>query len=92
MAREGWDVTIVDCDEHGGVSAEAVAEALTDRTVLVSVMAANNEVGTINPIGEIGRLCHDRGIVFHTDAAQAVGKIPDGRPARRDRPAEPLGT
>ena len=60
----------------GGVSAEAVAEALTDRTVLVSIMAANNEVGTINPIAEIGRLCHDRGIVFHTDAAQAVGKIP----------------
>ncbi len=76
MAREGWDVTIVDCDEYGGVSTAAVAEALTDRTVLVSVMAANNEVGTINPIDEIGRLCHDRGIVFHTDAAQAIGKIP----------------
>jgi cysteine desulfurase len=75
LARQGWDVTIVDCDEHGGVSTEAVAAALTDQTVLVSVMAANNEVGTINPIGEIGRLCHDRGIVFHTDAAQAVGKI-----------------
>ena len=53
-----------------------MAEAVTDRTVLVSVMAANNEVGTINPIVEIGRLCHDRGIVFHSDAAQAVGKIP----------------
>jgi cysteine desulfurase len=76
MAREGWDVTIVDCDEHGGVSAAAVAEAVTDRTVLVSVMAANNEVGTINPIGEIGQLCHNRGTVFHTDAAQAIGKIP----------------
>jgi cysteine desulfurase len=75
LARQGWDVTIIDCDEHGGVSTEAVAAALTDQTVLVSVMAANNEVGTINPIGEIGRLCHDRGIVFHTDAAQAVGKI-----------------
>jgi cysteine desulfurase len=76
MARQGWDVTIVDCDEHGGVSAEAVAGALTDQTVLVSVLAANNEVGTINPIDEIGRLCHERGIVFHTDAAQAVGKVP----------------
>jgi cysteine desulfurase len=76
MAREGWEVTIVDCDEYGRVSTEAVADALTDRTVLVSVMTANNEVGTINPIAGIGRLCHEWGIIFHTDAAQAVGKIP----------------
>jgi cysteine desulfurase len=76
LAQEGWEVTVIDCDDQGRVSAEAIAEALTDHTVLVSVMAANNEVGTINPIGEIGRLCHQRGIVFHTDAAQAVGKIP----------------
>ena len=54
----------------------AIERALTDRTVLVSVMAANNEVGTLNPIEEIGRLCHERGVVFHTDAAQAVGKVP----------------
>jgi cysteine desulfurase len=76
LSREGWDCTVVPCDEVGRVSAESVARALTDRTVLVSVMAANNEVGTINPIGEIGRLCRERGIVFHTDAAQAVGKVP----------------
>ncbi len=76
LEREGWDVTIVDCDEFGRVSAEAVAEVLTDRTVLVSVMIANNEVGTLNPIAEIGRLCHERGVIFHTDAAQAVGKVP----------------
>lgn len=76
LARQGWSVTVVDCDEHGRVSAEAVEGALTDRTVLVSVMAANNEVGTLNPIGEISRLCHESGIVFHTDAAQAVGKVP----------------
>ncbi len=76
MAREGWEITVLDADEHGRVSAESIAGALTDRTVLVSVMAANNEVGTLNPIAEIGRLCHDRGVLFHTDAAQAVGKIP----------------
>jgi cysteine desulfurase len=76
LVRQGWEVTIVDCDEHGSVTTEAVAGVLTDQTVLVSVMAANNEVGTINPIGEIGRLCHERGVVFHTDAAQAVGKLP----------------
>jgi cysteine desulfurase len=76
LARQGWEVTIVACDEYGGVSTAAVADALSDQTVLVSIMAANNEVGTINPIGEIGRLCRERGIIFHTDAAQAVGKIP----------------
>ncbi len=76
LARAGWDVTIVASDEHGLVSAEAIEAELTDRTVLVSVMAANNEVGTINPIGAIGRICHERGILFHTDASQAVGKIP----------------
>jgi cysteine desulfurase len=85
LARQGWDLTTVPCDERGLVPAEAVAQALTDRTVLVSVMAANNEVGTINPTAEIGRLCHERGIVFHTDAAQAVGKIPlDVRACRVD--------
>lgn len=76
LAREGWRVTFVPCDETGLVAAEAVEAALTDRTVLVSVMAANNEVGTINPTAAIGRLCHERGILFHTDATQAVGKIP----------------
>ena len=76
LAREGWDLTVVACDEHGMVSAEAVEAALTDRTILVSVMAANNEVGTLNPISAIGQLCHARGVLFHTDATQAVGKVP----------------
>ena len=75
LAREGWDVSIVPCDQHGQVSPAAVAAAITDQTVLVSIIAANNEIGTVNPLAEIGRLCHDRGIIFHTDAAQAVGKI-----------------
>jgi cysteine desulfurase len=74
LAREGWDVTFVPCDETGRVSAGVVAAAMKETTALVSVMAANNEVGTINPIGEIGRLCHERRVVFHTDATQAVGK------------------
>jgi cysteine desulfurase len=75
LARQGWEITIIACDKYGGVSPQAVADALTDRTVLVSIMAANNEVGTINPIAEIGQICRDRGVVFHTDAAQAVGRI-----------------
>jgi cysteine desulfurase len=76
LAREGWDVTFLPCDETGMVSAASVEAALTQQTVLVSVMAANNEVGTINPFAEIGRLCRDRGILFHTDATQAAGKFP----------------
>jgi cysteine desulfurase len=76
LARDGWGVSIVDCDETGRIPLEAVDDAITERTVLVSVMTANNEVGTINPVAEIGRFCHERGLLFHTDAAQAVGKVP----------------
>ena len=76
LAREGWETTVIPCDEYGSVSPGAVAGAINERTVLVSIMAANNEIGAINPIAEIGRICHTRGVIFHTDAAQAVGKIP----------------
>ena len=76
LAREGWNLTLVPCDATGLIDAQAVVDAMTDRTVLVSIIAANNEVGTLNPIREIGRLCHDRGVIFHTDATQAVGKVP----------------
>lgn len=76
LAREGYDVTFLTPDRFGRITAEAVQSALTDRTILVSIMAANNEVGTINEFNAIGRLCHERGVLFHTDATQAVGKIP----------------
>lgn len=77
LAREGgWALSVVPCEPDGRISPEGVAGAITDRTVLVSVMAANNEVGTINPIREIGRFCRERGVAFHVDASQAVGKIP----------------
>ena len=75
LEHEGWKLTIVPCDETGMVTADAVAQAIRPETVLVSVMTANNEVGTINPIREIGTLCRERKIVFHTDATQAVGKV-----------------
>jgi cysteine desulfurase len=58
------------------VSAEQVREALTDKTILVSIMAANNEIGTIQPVGAIGRLCKEKGVLFHTDAVQVIGKVP----------------
>lgn len=76
-AREGGcTLTVVPPAPDGLVACEAIERALTEQTVLVSVMAANNEVGTLNPVGAIGRLCRARGILFHTDAVQAVGKTP----------------
>lgn len=76
LAAEGFEVTVLRPDAAGRVPAEAVADALTGRTVLVSLMAANNEVGTLNPVAEIAALCAARGVPFHTDAAQAFGKVP----------------
>ncbi|QDU20167.1 IscS subfamily cysteine desulfurase [Urbifossiella limnaea] len=76
LERDGFQVTYLPVDKYGQVHAEQVKEALTDKTILVSVMAANNEIGTVQPIGAIGKMCKERGVLFHTDAVQAVGKIP----------------
>jgi cysteine desulfurase len=76
LERDGFRVTILPVDAYGRVTVEQVAEALTARTILVSVMAANNEIGTLQPIRAIGRLCKERGVLFHTDAVQAAGKVP----------------
>lgn len=76
LEREGFEVTFLPVDPFGRVTVEQVAAALTARTILVSIMAANNEVGTLQPIGAIGRLCKERGVLFHTDAVQAAGKLP----------------
>jgi cysteine desulfurase len=74
--REGFELTILKVDSEGLVSLEALKKALRPDTILVSVMAANNEIGTLQPIAELGALCRDRGVVFHTDAAQWFGKEP----------------
>jgi len=74
--HRGCEVTMLPVDQHGIVSPEAVADALTDRTAAVSVIHANNETGTIIPIKEIASVCRERGVAFHTDAVQSVGKIP----------------
>ncbi len=76
LERLDFDVTYLPVDEFGLVNASSVEEAITDQTVLVTVMHANNEVGTIQPIERISELASERGLVFHTDAAQSVGKIP----------------
>lgn len=76
MERRGFRVTYLPVDEYGVVSPDNVAQAITGRTILVSVMFANNEVGTIQPIAEIAQVCREKGVYFHTDAVQAVGKLP----------------
>jgi cysteine desulfurase len=76
LEREGFDVTRVGVGASGVLSAGDVAAALRPDTVLVSIMAANNEIGTIQPIAEIGALCRERGILFHSDAVQALGRVP----------------
>jgi cysteine desulfurase len=75
LARNGFEVRIVDVDRNGMVTPQNIADAIQPDTVLVSVMFANNEVGTINPIEEIGHICSQRNVLLHTDAVQAVGKI-----------------
>lgn len=76
LEKRGIEVTYLPVDENGMVTAEQVADAITDKTILVSIMFANNEVGTIMPIAEIGKVCRERGVLFHTDAVQAVGHVP----------------
>ncbi len=76
LERDGYHVTFLPVDKFGRVSAEQVAAALTDKTILVSLMAANNEIGTLHPIKEIGKVCKQKGVLFHTDAVQMVGKVP----------------
>jgi cysteine desulfurase len=71
----GFEVTYLPVEPDGLVSVDALARSLRDDTILVSVMAANNEIGVLQPLAEIGQCCHDRGVLFHTDAAQAIGKI-----------------
>ena len=76
LEKEGLQVTYLPVQKDGLISLDDLRAALTDRTILVSVMAANNEIGVLQPIAEIGKLCHERGILFHTDAVQALGRIP----------------
>ena len=76
LAKRGWTTTLLPVNETGIVSPGALRSALGDGTALVSVMHANNEIGTIQPVAELARLAHEQGALFHTDAVQSVGKIP----------------
>lgn len=76
LEKSGFEVTYLPVERDGRVSPQAVAAAMTDKTTVVSIMLANNELGTINPVGEIGKIVKARGAIFHIDAVQGVGKIP----------------
>jgi len=76
LARRGWKTTLLPVDESGVVSPEALRSAITDDTALVSVMHANNEIGTIQPVAELAAIARERRALFHTDAVQSAGKIP----------------
>jgi cysteine desulfurase len=75
LSKNGFEVTYLPVDEYGMVDPKNVEKAIKKNTVLVSVMQANNEIGTINPVEEIAKICHKHGVLFHTDAAQTCGKI-----------------
>ncbi|MGA3212150.1 MAG: aminotransferase class V-fold PLP-dependent enzyme, partial [Terriglobales bacterium] len=76
LEKQGFRVTCLRVQSDGIVDLDELRTALTDKTVLVTIMAANNEIGVLQPVGEIGKLCRDRGVLFHTDATQAAGRIP----------------
>ncbi len=76
LEKEGFEITLLDVHSDGIVRAEDVANAIYEKTCLVTIMTANNEIGTIQPVAEIGKICREKGVAFHTDAVQAVGHIP----------------
>ena len=76
LEKNGFDVTYLDVDSEGFINLDDLRNAITDKTILVSIMFANNEIGTIQPIKEIGEICREKKVLFHTDAVQAVGNIP----------------
>jgi len=76
LERQGYEVTYLDTDKYGRISAQQLRDAITDKTILVSVMLANNEIGTVQPIAELGAVTREKGVLFHVDAVQGVGKVP----------------
>ena len=76
LGQVGFDVTFLPVDRYGIVDLDALVDSITEDTILVTVMTANNEIGTIQPIEKIAEICRERGIYFHTDAVQAIGHLP----------------
>ena len=76
LEKQGYRVTYLPVQANGLIDVEDLRRAMDDKTILVSIMYANNEIGVIQPVAEIGKLCHEKGVIFHTDGVQAVGKVP----------------
>src|SRR5450631_1042004 len=76
LEKQGLRVTYLPVQKDGRISLDDLKRAMDDKTILVTIMTANNEIGVLQPIREIGALCHERGVLFHTDAVQAIGKVP----------------
>src|SRR5947208_10428212 len=76
LERQGFEVNYLPTDKFGRISAQQLREAITDKTILVSVMLANNEIGTVQPIAELGEVTREKGVLFHVDAVQGIGKVP----------------
>src|SRR5512138_2031536 len=76
LEKHGYRVTYLPVQASGLIDLEDLKRAMDDKTILVTIMAANNEIGVLQPVEEIGKLCHERGVLFHSDATQAVGKVP----------------
>src|SRR5512138_1408823 len=76
LEKHGYRVTYLPVQKDGRIDLEDLKRAMDDKTILVTIMAANNEIGVLQPVEEIGKLCHERGVLFHSDATQAVGKVP----------------
>src|SRR5207244_5681166 len=76
LEKYGYRVTYLPVKADGLIDLEDLKRAMDDKTILVTIMAANNEIGVLQPIGEIGKICKEKGVLFHTDAVQALGKVP----------------
>src|SRR5437763_1970143 len=76
LERQGFEVTYLDTDKYGRISAQQLRDAITGKTIVVSVMLANNEIGSVQPIAELGEVTREKGVLFHVDAVQGVGKVP----------------